>query len=68
MEQHQQLLKEKSEEFNTLVDSDRDEMETDDERRQRTEALTAEIEEMLLHRYERQERLSAARAEPKKYD
>ena len=68
IKQHQQLFKEKCEEFSKMINSNRDEMETDDERRLRTEALSAETKEMLLHQYERRERLSAAQAELKKYD
>lgn len=68
MARHQQILTEKCEEFTRLTHADRDESETDDERRLQTEALSAEIQEMLLRQYERGERLSAARAELKKYD
>ena len=68
MARHQQLLTEKCKEFAQWTHSDRDEMETDDERRLRTEALTAEVQEMLSHHYERGERLSAARAVLKKYE
>ena len=65
--QQQHLLTEKCEELKKMTNAGRDEIEFDDERGRR-EALTAEIEEMLLHQHERQERLSAARAELKKYD
>ena len=65
--QQQHIVMEKCEELKKMTSAGRDEIESDNER-ERREALTAQIEEMLLCQYERQERLSAARAELKKYD